>query len=160
MPASGKSTVGVLLAKSMTYNYIDTDLLIQIEYHRPLQEIIEQDGLEAFMKCEEKALLNVPFSEYCVIATGGSAIFSDTGMKALKSNGICVYLQTSEEELTRRLVNIKTRGIAAKKGETIHDIFLERKPLYEKYADIVIPDCGAGIEEIVGKIKNSVEKFL
>ena len=91
---------------------------------------------------------------------GGSAVFSEKGMAKLKENGICVYLRTDVRELTRRLVNIKTRGIAAKKGETIAEIFRQRKPLYEKYADITIDSDGGNLEEIVEKIKNSVEKIL
>ncbi len=140
MPGAGKSTVGVLLAKSMAYDFLDTDLVIQTQQKMPLQKIIDDYGIENFLEDEEKALVSVK-AERTVIATGGSAVFSEKGMEHLKSNGICVYLKVEEKELIRRLTNIKTRGIACKKGETVAEIIAEREEYYNKYADITV-ECG------------------
>ena len=151
MPGAGKSTVGVLLAKSMGYDFLDTDLVIQGQQKKKLQEIIDKDGLEYFLYCEEQALLSVNCEE-TVIATGGSAIFSEKGMEHLKKNGICVYLKVDEQELIRRLSNIKTRGIACKKGETVARIIEQRRAYYEKYADITIYCENSSAEQVVERI--------
>ncbi len=155
MPGAGKSTVGVLLAKSLAYDFCDTDLVIQKQQGRPLQSIIDTDGLDGFLAAEEQALLSVK-PHRTVIATGGSAVFSDKGMDSLKKDGICIYLKVPTDELIRRLTNIKTRGIACKKGESISDILTERAPYYERYADLTI-DCAEHAEDtvemIVGLIK-------
>ncbi|MCH5325376.1 MAG: shikimate kinase [Eubacterium sp.] len=150
MPGAGKSTVGVLLAKSMAYDFCDTDLVIQKQQGRTLQEIIDSDGLDGFLKAEEDALLSVEVHN-TVIATGGSAVFSEAGMSKLKENGVCVYLKVPTDELVRRLTNIKTRGIACKKGETVADILLERAPYYEKYADVTV-ECAEHAEDTVEMI--------
>lgn len=151
MPGAGKSTIGVLLAKSMGYDFVDTDLIIQSQQKRKLQEIIDGDGLEHFLKCEEQALLSVG-CDSTVIATGGSAVFCKEGMEHLKNNGVCIYLRVGEQELIRRLRNIKTRGIACRKGETVAEIIEERKAYYEKYADITIDCEKSAAEQIVEKI--------
>ena len=151
MPGAGKSTVGVLLAKSMGYDFLDTDLVIQSRQKEKLQSIIDNRGLDVFLSYEEQALLSVN-AEKTVIATGGSAIFSEKGMEHLKKNGICVYLKVPEQELISRLSNIKTRGIACKSGETLSQIMAQRKSYYEKYADVTVCCSGATAEEIVEKI--------
>lgn len=159
MPGAGKSTVGVLLAKSAAYDFLDTDLVIQKQQGMPLQQIIDSRGIEDFLKKEEQALLSVSCTK-TVIATGGSAIFSEKGMEHLKKNGVCVYLKVDEQELIRRLTNIKTRGIACKKGETVADIIAERSAFYEKYADITVY-CGSGpaestVESIINKLAEPI----
>ena len=156
MPGAGKSTVGVLLAKSMGYDFLDTDLVIQSQQKSKLQKIIDEQGIEAFLKCEEQALLSVD-CEKTVIATGGSAIFSEKGMEHLKKNGVCVYLKVDEQELIRRLRNIKTRGIACKKGETVAQIIAQREAYYNKYADITIGCENTSAEDVVGKIIEFIE---
>jgi len=153
MPGAGKSTVGVLLAKSLAFDFIDTDLIIQKQQGLPLQKIIDEQGINTFLADEENALLSCNVSD-TVIATGGSAVFSQLGISHLKENGICVYLKVQEEELVRRLTNIKTRGIACKKGETVSDIIKERSPYYEKYADITIKSDSSTIEETVEQIQH------
>ena len=151
MPGAGKSTIGVLLAKSMGYNFLDTDLIIQSQQKKKLQEIIDEEGIDAFLKCEEQALLSIDF-DCTVVATGGSAIFSEKGMMHLKNSGVCVYLTVSEQELIQRLSNIKTRGIACRKGETVAEIIEERKAYYEKYADVTINCENTTAEQVVEKI--------
>ena len=148
MPGCGKSTVGVVLAKTLGMRFIDTDLIIQQEQHEVLHKLIERYGIKRFEEMEEEALLSVMDTEDTVIATGGSAIFCERGMNFLKQTGVCVYLEVPCDELIRRLSNIKTRGIAAAKGMTVEDIFTERSPYYEKYADIKIECTDKHIEEI------------
>ena len=148
MPGCGKSTVGVVLAKTLGMRFVDTDLIIQQEQHDVLQHLIERYGVKRFEEMEEEALLSVMDTDDTVIATGGSAVFCERGMNFLKQTGVCVYLEVSCDELKRRLSNIRTRGIAAAKGMTIEDIFAERSPYYEKYADIRIDATKLHIEEI------------
>ena len=148
MPGCGKSTVGVILAKTLGMRFVDTDLIIQQEQHDVLQHLIERFGVKRFEEMEEEALLSVMETEDTVIATSGSAVFCERGMNFLKQTGVCVYLEVPCDELKRRLSNIRTRGIAAAKGMTIEDIFNERSPYYEKYADIRIDCRDMHIEEI------------
>lgn len=139
MPGCGKSTVGVLLAKSLLCDFVDTDLTIQNKYGKSLCDIIAQDGIEVF-KQKENEVLSALTCDNCVIATGGSAVYGKEAMKNLKQNGKTVYLKLSPAEIESRIENIKTRGIAMKNGCTITELYAERAPLYEQYADITI-DC-------------------
>lgn len=157
MPGSGKSTIGVVLAKTLASYFVDTDLIIQVQQKNTLQRLIDDDGLDKFRVYEEDALLTVDGSD-TVIATGGSAIFCEKGMAHLKENGICVYLDLPLCDLKKRLANIKTRGIAMGKGKTIDDVYEERLPYYEKYADITVQCAGKTVEEIVEIIAKAVEK--
>lgn len=152
MPGSGKSTVGVILAKTLGVGFIDTDLIIQVQRRNTLQRLIDLDGLERFKAYEESALLSVTEEADMVIATGGSAVFCEKGMRKLKKNGICVYLDLPAYDLQMRLANIKTRGIACRRGEGLEEIMAERTPLYNKYADIRIDCGGKTAEQIVEKI--------
>ena len=136
-PACGKSVTGVVLAKILNMKFIDADLLIQQKAGRRLQDIINSDGIDAFKKLEEEVLSSINESD-TVIATGGSAIYYDDAMRHLKENGTVVYINVSLHDLKRRLRNIKTRGVAMGKGQTLDDLYAERKPLYEKYADIIV----------------------
>lgn len=151
MPGAGKSTVGVLLAKAVRYDFTDADLIIQRRENATLQEIIDSRGLDGFLLAEENALISIDVT-HTVIATGGSAVFSEKGMEHLKQNGVCVYLKVSLGELVRRLTNITTRGIACKKGETVEEILKERDAYYNRYADIVIDCDGQRIEQTVAKV--------
>ena len=157
MPGSGKSTIGVVLAKTLASFFIDTDLIIQVQRKNTLQRLIDDDGLESFRLYEEDALLAVDGTD-TVVATGGSAVFCEKGMAHLKENGVCVYLKLPLEDIKKRLANIKTRGIAMSKGETIDDVYAERIPLYERYADVTVECHGKNVEEIVEIIAKTVEK--
>lgn len=152
MPAVGKSTIGVLLAKTLGFSFIDTDLVIQENTGRLLQDIINSDGLDAFCIAEERAICSVTAAENTVIATGGSAVYSAEAMKHLKKNGIVYYLSLPTEELSKRLSNIKTRGIAMHPNETIEDVFKRRMSLYEKYADAIINCRSKSPEDTVSEI--------
>ena len=148
MPACGKSTLGVVLAKTLGMKFVDTDLLIQEVENCKLQEIIDERGMQEFLRIEEKVLSEIE-AENSIISTGGSAVYSDKALKHLGSIGDVVYIKLSLDEIERRLNNIKTRGIAMKPGETLADLYNMRVPLYEKYADITIETEGMGIEESI-----------
>lgn len=152
MPGCGKSTVGVLLAKALGTGFIDTDLIIQVQQRNTLQRLIDLNGLDGFKRFEENALLSVSEEADMVIATGGSAVFCEKGMRHLKRNGICVYLDLPVYDLQVRLANIKTRGIACRRGESLEEIMAERTPLYNRYADFKVDCADKSCEQIVEKI--------
>ncbi len=151
MPGAGKSTVGVLLAKSMLMNFCDTDLLIQNSTGKSLCDIINSDGIENFIKLEENTICNYEYSN-AVVATGGSAVYGEKAMDKLRKNGKIVYLKVSPDELNSRVNNIHTRGIAMKEGTTLAELYIERAPLYEKYADVTIECDNLSPEECVENI--------
>jgi shikimate kinase len=151
MPSSGKSTVGVVLAKTMNKGFVDTDILIQQREGCTLQDIINEKGNDYFHKIEEQVLLDFDGSDY-VVATGGSAIYFDSAMEHFKKNGKVVYLKVSLDTVLKRLNNIKTRGVILAKGQTLADLYNLRVPLYEKHADIVIEADGLTVEEVVERI--------
>ena len=155
MPACGKSSVGVILAKTAAMSVVDTDLLLQEKEGRKLQYIIDDQGMDEFLKIEERILSSVN-AENAVISTGGSAVYSEGAMAHLKSVGTVVYLKLSLSEIDRRLKNIKTRGIAMGPGETLADLYDYRVPLYERYADITIDAEGLTIEETIAEILKRV----
>lgn len=152
MPAAGKSTIGVILAKTLGFEFIDTDLIIQKQTGRLLQDIIDKDGLDHFCICEERAVMSVKNKGNAVVATGGSAVYSRDAMKHLKKSSVIYYLSLPTEELLSRLHNIKTRGIAMRPDETVDEVFAHRKALYEEYADITVECFGKTTEELVAEI--------
>ena len=157
MPGAGKSTVGVILAKALGRTFIDTDIVIQENAGRLLQEIIDREGPGAFLKIEEKTILSL-HCHNSVIATGGSVVFSQKAMESLKKEGVVIYLAISFEEMEERLRNITTRGIVLFSGESLSDMYHERVPLYEKYADITV-DCSKGdFEDIVEKVIGELDR--
>jgi len=151
MPGCGKSTVGVVLAKTLGTGFTDTDLIIQQREKRLLQNIIDTDGLEAFLDIEMNAILSVE-DKGSVIATGGSAVLREKAMKKLAEDGVIVFLDVSPETLAKRLANIRTRGIAAPSGQSIEEIYSERIPLYRQYADIVLKADEQSVEKTVEKL--------
>ena len=151
MPGAGKSTAGVILAKTLGRTFVDTDIAIQERTGRLLQEIIDTEGPDAFLKIEEETVLSRHF-DHAVIATGGSVVFSENAMAHLKQDGVVVYLAISFEEMAKRLRNMTTRGIVLFKGESLSDMYHERVPLYEKYADITVECSDGAFEEIVGEV--------
>lgn len=151
MPGSGKSTIGVLLAKMLGYGFVDTDLLIQHFEGKKLFEIQRDKGNDYFAETENRILSGV-MARQTVIATGGSAVFGREAMEHLSSIGRVVYLKVSLRELRRRVKNFSTRGIMMKEGQTLDDIFSERSPLYEKYADITVNCTGGSLQKNAEKI--------
>ena len=151
MSGAGKSTLGVLLAKALGKQFADTDLLIQERTGKLLQEIIDTEGIDRFLQIEEEILLDCALQN-SVIATGGSAIYSEKAMQKLKQNGVAIYLAVNYEELKKRLSNITTRGIVFKSKGDLHTLFEERLPLYQKYADLTLDLSTEGIEGSVEKL--------
>lgn len=151
MPGSGKSTVGVLVAKSLGYGFVDTDLLIQSREGALLQDILDRRGLEAFLDAEEGAIRSVECAGV-VIAPGGSAVCRPGAIGHLRELGTVVYLRLSLSELAGRLDNISTRGIAMAPGQTLDDVYAYRAPLYERYADLSVDADGQSLEETVAAV--------
>ena len=158
MPGSGKSTLGVLFAKAEMYAFCDTDLLIQQREKLPLFKIIEKKGIEGFSVVESEVVSSLHGYHRTVIATGGSVVLSESAMQNLRKNGIIVYIQLPCEEIKKRVRNITTRGLVMRKGETLEDVYRERVPLYEKYADITVDCTGLRTEQSVEKIINAVKE--
>ena len=155
MPGAGKSTVGVLLAKTIGYGFVDCDLLIQGQTGELLYRTIERDGIDSFLRTEERVISGL-FVSRCVIATGGSAVFGDRAMEHLRESGVVVYLKLAPDEIERRIMNITTRGIAMNPGETIHDVYAVRAPLYEKWADVTVDCQGLSPEGVIEEILKQV----
>lgn len=155
MPGAGKSTIGVLLAKALNYDFIDADLVIQKQNNKKLYEIINEKGIDEFLQIENDTIANINVTG-TVIATGGSAVYGSEAMEHMQENGVVVYLKLSCVEIINRISNIKTRGIAMKDGKTIFDIYNERVPLYEKYAHITIDAEGTSVEECVSLVADAI----
>ena len=151
MPGAGKSTVGVLLAKSLLMDFTDTDLVIQRKTGKALCEIIEEEGTEKFLDIENDIIVAEEFAA-SVIATGGSAVYGNEAMAKLKEISTVVYLSLPVEVLEKRIKDIHSRGVAMKNGVTLKELFEERKVLYEKYADVTVECEGLTAEECVDKI--------
>lgn len=151
MSGAGKSTLGVLLAKALGMSFADTDILIQRREEMKLQEIIDLRGSEAFLRCEEELLCSLELSG-TVIATGGSAVYSEKGMAHLKEKGTAVYLRVEKQEILRRLTDITTRGIVRKGTESIAQLYDEREPLYVGFADLTLDCTGRSVERCVEEL--------
>lgn len=151
MPGAGKSTVGVVLAKSLGYRFLDSDLVIQEETGKLLHEIISQEGLAGFLKVENDVNKSIRASR-TVIATGGSVIYGAEAMEHLKEIGTVVYFRLTCEGIKERLGDLQKRGVALKDGQTLEELYAERCPLYEKYADITVCCEKKGIRRIVAEI--------
>ena len=151
MPGAGKSTIGVVLAKKIGYEFIDSDIVIQNRYKKILQELINEYGTDGFEKIENAVNKSLN-PQNSVIATGGSAIYGKEAMEHFDSIGTVVYLNLPYEEIEQRLGNLEERGVTIKKGQTLKDLYNERTPLYKKYANLTIDCQGKTIREIVEEI--------
>lgn len=160
MPGCGKSTLGVILAKELGLDFIDTDIVIQQRTGELLQETLEKKGVSGLLDEEEQAILSLDFSKPCVVSTGGSAPLREKSMEHLKKYGICIYIKLPCEEIEKRINNRDTRGIAAESGETLRDIYNFRTPFYEKYADETVDCSQKGISENIEAIKKSISAVL
>ena len=160
MPGVGKSTLGVVLAKVLGFQFIDADLLIQEQERKKLHQIIKEVGINRFMEIENQVNASIE-AERSVIATGGSVVYCRQAMSHLKEIGTVVYLKVSLSTLEKRLGNLKRRGVILKKGQTLKDLYEERVPLYEKYADVVVDEKGRDLEEclqlLLEKLDTEVE---
>ena len=151
MPGAGKSTIGVILAKSLLCDFTDTDLIIQKKTGKSLCQLLEERGTEGFLQLENDIIFEESFSN-SVIATGGSAVYGKEAMAKLKAESTVIFLDVAVNELEKRLSNIKTRGVAMKKGTTIKDLYNERLPYYQQYADVTLDCTGLSAEECVDRI--------
>ncbi len=155
MPGVGKSTVGVILAKALGYQFIDSDLLIQKREKKLLREIIEEDGLERFIEIENEVNQAIDDTD-CVIATGGSAIYGKEAMEYFFQNAIVVYLKLDYEELKNRVGNPHKRGVVLRENQTFYDLYEERCPLYEKYAHVTVDAEGLEVGELMQNISTKL----
>lgn len=151
MPGAGKSTVGVLLSKRLALDFLDTDLAIQVREGRSLQEIVDTHGYLRLREIEETVLLDVdPHAR--VIATGGSAVYSEAAMRHLASGSTVVYLDVAPQELRRRIRDYDTRGIARRPDQSFDELFAERRRLYERYADVRIECASLTQEDVLERV--------
>ena len=157
MPAVGKSTVGVVVAKRLGYEFVDTDLLIQKQEKRLLKEIIAQEGNDGFLAIENQVNRDLDV-ENAVIAPGGSVVYCEEAMEHYKKTGTVVYLKVSYETIDRRIQNAKSHGVVLKEGQTLKDLYEERVCLFEKYADYTICEDGLTIEETIGNVLKLFEE--
>ncbi|MBP3434464.1 MAG: shikimate kinase [Clostridia bacterium] len=157
MPGSGKTTIGTELSEKIGYGYIDSDSVIVAREGKRLNEIIAAVGREKFLDIEAKVNSEI-CADRCVIATGGSVIYRDGAMQKLKTLGKIVYLKLSYNTIESRLGDLKARGVALKDGFTLKDLYEERVPLYEKYADIAVELDGKTVEQSVETLREALAK--
>ena len=155
MPGCGKSTIGVVLAKVLGYHFIDADLLIQERENRLLSEIIQEQGPGGFNAVENEVIANIA-ADRTVIATGGSAVYGKEAMTHLDEIGTIIYIRLPLDEIRGRLGDLAERGISMRKGQTLQDIYAERTPLYEKYADMIVDTKGLALRESVMLIREAL----
>ena len=158
MPGVGKSTVGVILAKVMGYQFVDADLLIQQQEGKLLREIIEEVGTDGFIQVENRVNASIQ-CEKTIIATGGSVVYGKEAMEHLKEIGTVVYLEVPFSTLEKRLSDIKGRGVVLIDGQTLYDLYMERTPLYESYADVRVSEEGLNVEQTVELLVNKLEQM-
>ena len=159
MPTSGKSTVGVVVAKRLGYKFVDTDLVIQEVEKRLLKEIIAEEGNEGFLRIEDRVNAEIQ-EERAVISPGGSVVYCENAMRHYKETGMIVYLHTSYETISNRLHNAKNRGVVLKDGQTLKDLYEERSALFERYADLTISEEGRDLEETIEEVLRVLENGL
>lgn len=158
MPAVGKSTVGVVLAKRLGKKFVDTDLLIQEQENKLLREIIAEEGEEGFLKIENRVNCGVDV-ENAIISPGGSVVYCEDAMKHYKEIGTVVYLAVSYQTIESRIRNPQKRGVVLKPGQTLRDLYDERSKLFEKYADVTVREDGCRIEETIDAVLEELEKY-
>lgn len=158
MPAVGKSTVGVIVAKRLGYEFVDTDLLIQKQEKKLLREIIDEVGNEGFLAIENQVNRDL-YVERTVIAPGGSIVYCKEAMEHYRQIGIIIYLKASYEEIEKRIRNAKHRGVVLKDGQELRDVYEERVKLFEKYADYTVEETGIGLDETIDRVLELIEKI-
>lgn len=158
MPGVGKSTVGVVLAKNIGFQFVDSDLVIQEQTGKLLHEIISEQGTEGFLEIENRINASLKLNK-SIIATGGSAIYGEDGMKHLNEIGCIVYLKLSLKSITERLGDLHERGVALKEGQTLKDLYEERVVYYEKYANLIVDCENKSIRELVSEIASKYKKY-
>lgn len=158
MPGVGKSTVGVILAKILGYQFIDSDLVIQEQEKRLLKDIIATEGVQGFIDIENQINCRIT-GEQCVIATGGSVVYGREAMEHYKEIGTIVYLKQDYERIAKRLRDIRGRGVVLRENQTLEELYDERQGLYEKYADIIIDEKSMNVEETIEKLVELLKAY-
>lgn len=159
MPGVGKSTIGVILAKVLGYQFIDSDLVIQEQVGRLLHQIISEEGVDGFIEVENRVNATLSPKHPSIIATGGSVVYGKEAMEHLKEIGTVIYLKVDFDTIDSRLSNIKGRGVVLKDNQTLKDIYEERTILYEQFADIIIVENGLSVEETVFMIEETLNEM-
>lgn len=157
MPGAGKSTVGVILAKALGYQFVDSDLLIQKREERLLREIIAEEGIDGFLTIEDEVNAAIEDNASLVIATGGSAVYGERSMEHFYQTATVIYLKLAYEELCERVEDPKKRGVVLREGQSFYDLYQERCPLYEKYAHMTVDANGEELGELLEKIRNTMD---
>lgn len=157
MPGAGKSTIGILLAKALGLDFLDTDISIQVKHNQTLQQITDQNGYLVLRDYEEQILLSEDI-ESKVVSTGGSAVYSELGMRRLKTNAVVVFLDVSLEQLEMRVTDFASRGIARRPDQSFADLFIERHALYQQYADISIDCSDLSIDEALQSVITAIKR--
>ncbi len=158
MPGAGKSTLGVLLARAMNYRFMDTDLLIQEREGKLLCEIIEENGLDGFLEIEGDVNAGIE-TERTVIAPGGSAIYSEKAMRHFEEIGTIVYLHVPVTELSKRLGDLKRRGVVLKEGQSLETLYEERRVYYERYAQVTVDVTKAEIGDVLADMVQKLKEM-
>lgn len=156
MPGAGKSTIGVVIAKIFGYDFIDSDLLIQKQEGDVLEHLIDRYGIDGFLEIENQVNRDIQ-AERSVISTGGSVCYCDEALRHMKEHAVIVYIKTDYEALHRRLGDLHERGVVIRKGSTLYDLYCERTPLYERYADLTVDVSGCRLEEAIRKIRQELK---
>ncbi|GMO02246.1 hypothetical protein LSA36186_04950 [Lachnoanaerobaculum sp. JCM 36186] len=151
MPASGKSSVGVVLAKRLGKKFVDTDIVIQEKYGKLLKELIEEHGDEGFREIEDEVNAGLDLDN-SIISPGGSVVYGEKAMQHLKEISVIIYLELSYTAIKSRLGDLRERGITLKEGQSLKDLYLERVPLYEKYADITVNEMKKSLAKTIDEI--------
>ena len=151
MPGVGKSTIGVILAKLLGYQFLDADLLIQQQEKKLLKDIICERGTDEFIEIENRVNAGI-VAEHTVIATGGSVVYGKEAMRHLKEIGTVVYLEVSYHTIEKRLADIKGRGVVLRENQSLLDLYEERTPLYEKYADVKVTEEHLNVEQTIERL--------
>ena len=163
MPGSGKSTIGVVAAKALGYGFLDSDLLIQAQEGDILENLIEKHGIDGFLAIENQVNRDI-VAKRTVIATGGSVCYCDEAMHALKENGVVIYIKQNYNSIRERVGSLHKRGVVIRKGTTLRELYDERTPLYEKYADVVADLTGCqslkdSIDIVISSIKECKQLY-
>lgn len=156
MPGCGKSTLGVLLAKALAMDFVDTDLVLQRQSGRPLQALVDELGTAGFSRAEEACVLHMDI-QGAVVATGGSVALEEEAMAHLAQNGTVVFVRLPYATIEKRLKNMRTRGIAMEKGQTLLDLYSLRQPYYERWADITVDPDGQDVEQTVALLVRALQ---
>ena len=159
MPGAGKSTIGVVIAKIFGYDFVDSDLLIQNQEGDILEHLIDKYGIDGFLKIENQVNRDIDVKK-TVISTGGSVCYCDEALRHMSECGVIVYIKTDYESLHQRLGDLHQRGVVIRNGSTLWDLYNERTPLYEKYADVTIDETGKTLGTCVDELRKIMEQRM